>query len=139
MRVPDAVPVRHHHIRDGRGLPDDFRDGLDGQGRRLGVEGADDRWQPGHAFGDADQAALVGIAQLVLLHPDRDRPHSREDSQDNAKLQRDQLEAEGDPVNHLTSFPSRVAASGRNRRCSRDQYDHYYLYVRILFAAGGRS
>ena len=137
--MPDTVPVRHDDVGDGRGLPDHFGDGLNGQGRGIGVEGADNRRQPGHAFGNADQASLVGIAQLLLLHPDRDRPDRRKDRQDNAELQRDQLEAEGNPVNHLTSFPPRGRADSRNPGCGRDQYDHYHRYVRILFAAAARS
>ena len=46
-----------------------------------------------HAFGDPDQPALVGVPELLLLHPDGHGPHRRQDGQHDAELQRHQLEA----------------------------------------------
>ena len=51
-----------------------------------------DGGQLGNTFGHADQAALVGVPELLFLHPDGHRPYRREDSQHDAQLQCDQLE-----------------------------------------------
>ena len=56
-------------------------------------EGIHHGGQPGHAFGDADQPALVRVPELLLLHPDGHDPHRRQHSEHDAELQRDQLEA----------------------------------------------
>ena len=56
-------------------------------------EGIHHGGQPGHTFGDADQPALVGVPELLLLHPDGHGPHRRQNGQHNGELQRHQLEA----------------------------------------------
>jgi hypothetical protein len=41
-------------------------------------------------------------------------------------------------VNHVTSVPSGEAAPAGTGRSGRDQYDHYYLYVQMLYGIPGR-
>ena len=91
MRVPYSDVVSHHHIRDARGLRGELSYWLDDRTGVLVVERVHHGRQLRDGLRHPNHAALVGIADLLLLHPDCDRPGNQHNNQHNQQLQEEQL------------------------------------------------